>query len=108
MTTLAEALSEIEKWKEATGLEDNRGDPDGITPELLKEYIEYLIETRDKQWGIADEAIEHEHKKEVDYYRKGLKAIVDRFCGDGEHERCSGCVDTAQFADRVLSKSVVL
>ena len=35
-------LEEIEQWKEATGLMDSRGDPDGVTPEDLRNEINHL------------------------------------------------------------------
>jgi hypothetical protein len=85
------ALQEIEEWKLATGLIDSAGDPDGITPNDLLDELCYL----------------KEKMEDAEYYKKALQKIVDRFCGDGDHERCSGCVDTAQFVNEALNKTVV-
>lgn len=57
-TQLLKALSEIEDWKSATGLQDAHGDPDGITPEIAQKYWQGIEAQRDE----ALRATEHQSK----------------------------------------------
>ena len=58
-------MAEIEEWKNATGLMDSRGDPDGITPEDLRNEINHLRQSQEKQWGIADEALCKQYEDKI-------------------------------------------
>jgi hypothetical protein len=52
---LKDALAEIEKWKDASGLECG-GDPDGVTPDACREYwgnIESIAQERDDAVNCA-------------------------------------------------------
>lgn len=90
---LVVALDEIEQWKNATGLEDSRGDPDGITPEILYNEINHLRQQQEKNWGAADEALLAEHEAE----RAKMVLVVEQFCGqckEGQDEpsECPDCL----------------
>jgi len=43
-----DALAEIEAWKDATGLVDGHGDPDGITPDIARKHWEGVERERDR------------------------------------------------------------
>lgn len=60
---VVELLAEVDAWKTASGLEDGRGDPDGITPQHLESYLARLttaaeaalgaLEDPDTAWTVA-------------------------------------------------------
>jgi hypothetical protein len=48
-------LDEVERWKLASGLEDGRGDPDGVTPEAMQRYWEgFEANHRDLQRTVKE------------------------------------------------------
>lgn len=55
-TTINRLLTEIGKWKDASGLERG-GDPDGVTPDDLRNELDHLRATQEKSWSAADEAL---------------------------------------------------
>lgn len=68
-------LAEIEQWKDATGLMDSSGDPDGVTPEDLRNEINHLRQSQEKQWGIADEALCARYEQKI----KNERSVCVRF-----------------------------
>jgi hypothetical protein len=89
------ALNEIEKWKNATGLEDSRGDPDGITPEDLRDEINHLRQQQEKNWGAADEAIRGQYEDRI----KAERSVCVKFLRD--------CAKSKRdYANRLLSDTM--
>lgn len=88
-------LAEIEQWKDATGLMDSRGDPDGITPEDLKNEINHLRQQQEKNWGVADEAIRGQYEDRI----KAERSVCVRFLRD--------CAKSKRdYANRLLSDTM--
>jgi hypothetical protein len=75
-------MAEIEEWKNATGLMDSKGDPDGVTPKDLYNEINHLRQQQEKQWGIADEARAAQYEKKI----KRAIDILDIASGDTDTE----------------------
>jgi hypothetical protein len=86
-----ELLEEIEKWKDASGLERG-GDPDGVTPDDLRNELDHLRTTQEKSWGAADEALLAEHEVE----KARVVLVIQQFCGQceagGEPGSCPDCL----------------
>ena len=70
-----EALEQIEKWKEATGLEKG-GDPVAVTPDDLCNELANLRATQEKSWRAADEALAAEHDCEM----SRVALVLEQFC----------------------------
>jgi len=68
--------------------------------------IKHLRQCQDKIWGAADEALCAGFEKRIEYFKQGFRLIVEKFCSGGDFERCSHCVDTAQFANEMLNERV--
>jgi len=70
-----QALEQIEKWKEASGLERG-GDPDGVTPDDLFNELMHLRATQEKSWSAADEVLAAEHDCEM----SRVTLVLEQFC----------------------------
>ena len=85
-----EAIEEIEKWKEASGLEKG-GDPDAVTPDDLYKEIAHLRAAQEKSWSAADEALLAEHESEMAKMVLGVEQFC-RQCEDGDEPgSCPDC-----------------
>jgi len=89
-------LAEIEQWKDATGLMDSSGDPDGVTPDDLRNEIDQLRQSQEKNWGIADEALCAEYEKKIQYERAACVRFL-RECAKADRDYASRLLaDTMQ------------
>jgi hypothetical protein len=72
-------LAEIDEWKDASGLERG-GDPDGVTPDDLRNEMAHLRTTQEKSWGAADDAMCAQYEAVI----RDLVDACDRLMGDSD------------------------
>lgn len=72
-------LREVDEWKDASGLERG-GDPDGVTPDDLRNEIAHLRAAQEKSWSAADEATCAQYEAVI----RDLVDACDRLMGDSD------------------------